>query len=67
MAVKDLINCGVHEGRGGGGVERRAVEKRVREGKKPKVKKQQENQRVMRKKVVASVCYGGSSALVFTA
>lgn len=51
--------------REGGGVKRVAVEKRVREGKKPKVK--QENKRVMRKKVVASVCYGGSSALVFTA
>lgn len=40
MAVKDLINCGVHEGRKGGvgGVKRVAVEKRVREGKKAQSK-----------------------------
>lgn len=35
--------------------------------KKPRPQSKKENKRVMRKKVVACVCYHGSSALVFTA
>lgn len=78
MAVKDLINCGVHEGRTGevcvcvwgGEAQRDVAEKREKKTPEPKVRKKEkekENKRVMRKKVVGSVCYGGSGALVFTA
>lgn len=74
MAVKDLINCGVHEGRtgeawGGGGEAQSedVAEKRGKKDTRATPKKEKENKRVMRKKVVGSVCYGGSGALVFTA
>lgn len=45
VAVKDLINCGVHEGRtgevegGGGGVQRREREKKKDTGAQSKKKK----------------------------
>lgn len=58
--------------RGGGGeVQREDVaeksEKKDTRTQSKKKKTEKENKRVMRKKVVGSVCYGGSSALVFTA
>lgn len=43
------------------------AEKRGKKDTRATPKKEKENKRVMRKKVVGSVCYGGSGALVFTA